>query len=176
MRDLRRYFKIGSNWDAVIVTDGSATTVDKSGGWGYVLIRADQLTREMGWGGASNCTNTVSEMMAVFWPLMLLAEQKVGLKQGGYHVHVISDSEHVVKNLLVNNPATAGSIKANRPLWMALHHVKRRGLVIHPHHVPRDTIDLNRLCHDLANLSRKRMLRQSVQEELTWNVDETMPD
>ena len=173
-RDLQRYFGI-KNWDAVIVTDGSATTMDRPGGWGAVLIRANRLERQLVYGGGSHSTNNVAEMMAVYWPLMLLMEEGVGKKMGGYRVHVISDSQYVVDGLKQGSAVWTAKLKSNRSLWIAMHHAKRRGIIIVPHFVPRDTIDLNRLCHDLANVSRKRMLRDSVQEELKWNANETTP-
>jgi len=152
----------------LIVGDGSGTTWEKEMGWGSVLVEKNNFTRTLFHGGTSAGTNNMAELMAVLHPLMYLANNEKGEKPGGCKVHVISDSEYVVNGLKHTSPVWASKLKVNRELWMAIHMTRRRGLVITGHHVPRETIALHKIGHELANLSRvgqigmKKELKQDV--------------
>jgi ribonuclease HI len=170
MVDLQTFFQI-KDWDAIIVTDGSGTVMEKAGGWGSVMIEQGEMVRSLFWGGASHATNNIAELMAVYWPLLALMERKSGLKKGGYQVHVISDSQYVVAGLKKSLEAH----KANKSLWAAIQQAKRRGIIICPHFVPRDTLAFNQLCHDLANAARRSMLPERIRGKFKWNEHETTP-
>lgn len=172
LQDLIRQFDIGSNWDAIIVGDGSGTTWEKQMGWGSVLIMKTAQDRIPFYGGMSHGTNNMAEILAVLHPLMYLT-QHIRAKKSGFHVHILSDSSYVVRGLEITNPATASELKSNRELWMAIHFAIRQGLIIHPHHVHRDTIELNKLGHDLANIARKQ--QHDVLNQLTWDTQGTTP-
>ena len=159
LRSLLRYLKIKSDdWDMLIVGDGSGTTWEKEMGWGSVLVEKGTFKRPVFHGGMSSGTNNMAEMMAVLHPLMYLVNSKKGVKDGGCRVHVVSDSEYVVNGLAHVSPVWANKLKVNRELWMAIHMTRRKGLIITGHHVRRDTIALQQLGHELANISRKSQL------------------
>jgi ribonuclease HI len=173
--DLTSFLKIGqADWDYLIVGDGSGTTWEKEFGWGSVLIERGSFERTPFFGAMSNGTNNMGEIMAVLHPLMYLANQGKGVRAHGAKVHVVSDSEYVVGGLRNANPVWASKLKVNRELWMAIHMTRRRGLIIEPHHVPRDTIDLNKLGHDLANLARRSQIK--LLDKLDWDIDQANPD
>lgn len=173
LADLRRYYHIGpKDWDAIIVTDGSGTGWEKAAGWGSVLFRKGEL-KGMPFGCAASCgTNNVAEIMAAAWPLLFLSENDYGVKENGYVVHVVSDSQYVVKGIQAlekTGTMWAASTSANRPLWMMILGARRKGLIIRGHYVPRDTIDWNKFCHDLANAARRKMI--GIANTVSWDME-----
>jgi ribonuclease HI len=180
LADLRSYFKIDKDWDAIIVTDGSATTWEHAAGWASVLLQKTVLEPYVDFGGARRGTNNVAEIMAAFWPLFYLAEKDFGQKEHGYLVHVISDSQYVangINALEKEGTMWASNASSNRPLWLAMLGCRRKGLKIRGHFVPRDTIDFNRLCHDMANFARIRMkFAHKDLDKAGWKPDDLMED
>lgn len=176
--DLLRFCRIPPDgWEAIVIGDGSATTWDKAGGWGSVLVEREQLARQPFYGSLSHATNNVAELLALLHPLLYLANHDAvnTIREGGYRVHLLSDSEYVVNNLRrVHDAAWASGLTKNRELWLAFHGLWRRGFVLTTHHLPRDQIDLQKLCHDLANLSRRQL--GTVLPALGWDVAETNPE
>lgn len=151
---LAALFKI-DNWDALVVGDGSGMTMASACGWGSVLIEADDKVVRTMCGGLSNGTNNMAELLAVLQPLLDLTSRKRGVKPGGMHVHVFSDSEYVINGMCRGSDLLQASTSlANRELWLALYGVRRNGMVLTAHHVPRDTLYLQQRCHDMANASR----------------------
>ena len=159
LQDLLKHFGIQpGDWHALIVGDGSATTWEKAAGWSSVLIQKHTTDRRPFYGGMSCGTNNVAELMAVLHPLMYLANNQKDLPVGGYHVHVVTDSEYVANGLTHDNPVWISGLNKNRELWLAIHAIRRKGIIVHPHHINRDTIELNKVAHDLANESRRVMI------------------
>lgn len=142
-------------------------------GYGSVLIRNDTFERQVFHGGANCGTNNVAEMMAIFWPLLYLSNSNAGVSDRGCRVHVVTDSAYVVNGLKSTDPVHDRQLKANRELWLAIHSVKRKGIRVFPHHIHRDTVDLNRLSHDVANLSRKTQIR--LMDQTDWDIDAANP-
>lgn len=173
--DLLKHFNIhAADWDYLIVGDGSGTVWDKAIGWGAVLISKHTNDRMPFYGGLSNGTNNVAELMTVLHPLMYLANNTNWAdRPHGMKVHVVSDSEYVIKGLEHDNPIWVSGLTLNRELWMAIHMTRRRGIDIRGHHINRDTLDLNRFGHELANAARKRQL--GVLTEITRTAQESNP-
>jgi ribonuclease HI len=166
---LLRYLTLpAADWDYLIVCDGSGTVWPKEMGWGSVLLCQADGERQIFGGSMSNGTNNVAELMGALHPLMFLANNDMGLRPDGIRVHIVTDSEYVANGLAKDNPIWVSKLNVNRELWMAIHMVRRRGLTIVGHHVPRDKIDLQKICHDIANINRKRQI--GVLSELTRDV------
>jgi len=113
-------------------------------------------------------------MMGVFYPLLWLTSQKAGVSDRGCRVHVVSDSEYVVRGITSEDPVHARATMANRMLWIAIHSCKRQGIILKAHHVKRDTFDLNRLCHDLANKTRRSQIK--LLKDFEWDPVVSNPD
>jgi ribonuclease HI len=145
---LLKTFKI-ERWDYLLVGDGSCT-----GNWKYeagfacvVVDRRNPETFETRHGMFDRGTNIVAEMMAYILPLLYLsATQPIRLR----HVHILTDCEFLPKAWA--NPGWQQ--KSNSELWMLFKSLKRRGFQLHWHWMPRDTLDMNKFCHDLANAAR----------------------
>lgn len=175
---LCKYLGVGAGeWDGILVTDGSATTYDKTAGWAGVLIEARSLQRRTFYGGFSGGTNNVAELMAVVQTLFALSAEKAAEKIGGYRLHVVADSQYVVDGLNKDDMyLKSGS--ANRGLWFAVQGCRRDGIVCTGHLIPRDTIPLNQLAHALANIARKAQidLDTDVFEAFGADSQSAMPD
>jgi ribonuclease HI len=151
LESLLAFLKI-SNWHYLLVGDGSCT-----GKWQYeagfactVINRENPTAFYTRHGGFDRGTNIVAEMMAYVLPLMEISSlDKISVRR----VHIVTDCEYLPKAAL----NLAWQQKANSELWTMIRAFKRKGLVLHWHWVPRDTIDLNKFCHDLANSARVQM-------------------
>lgn len=167
--------KISStDWDYLIVGDGSGTTWQHAFGWGSTLIAKTDLSRQLFYGSMSCGTNNMAELLAALHPLMFLSNNTNWEdKPHGLKVHVVTDSQYVAQGLAKDNPIWVSTLDVNRELWMAIHMTRRRGLELKGHHIPRDTIDLNKLGHDLANLSRKTQI--GLLKELKWDAYQSNP-
>lgn len=177
--ELRRYFHIGA-WDAIVITDGSGTGWEHAIGWGAAVIEKGKIGLQLRSGAASHGTNNVAEIMAAFMPLFEFAEAEYGQRPDGFLVHVISDSQYVVSALAgveEGGAEWAMGYSANRSLWLAVLGAVRKGIRIKAHYVPRGLLNFNKLCHDLANASRKR--QAAVGEDLAakgWDPSSLMED
>lgn len=160
LEDLLRYYEIGANdWDYLIIGDGSGQTWKDAIGWGATLICKFDGSRKVFYGAMSNGTNNTAEIHAVLHPLSYLANNiNWQDRPDGIKVHVVSDSENTVNGLNKDNPIWVAGLAANRELWMAIHMTRRRGIQIIGHHLPRNSVDLAELGHELANASRKRVI------------------
>lgn len=153
-------------WDAVVIGDGSGTTREHSCGWGSILIENGVGEGHRLFSGSlSSGTNNVAEIMAVLQPLMDLTSRKRGVGPHGCRVHVFSDSSYVVDGLNTRfGVLQVSTTESNRELWLALFGARRNGLVITAHHVPRDVLAYQQICHNMANACRKS------QREMKHNV------
>lgn len=151
IEDLLELLKI-ETWDYLLVGDGSCT-----GAWKYEMGYASTLIERATytdptdwmpfWGTGNLGTNIVAELMAYVLPLQYLAATTtLSLKR----VHIVTDCEHLLYG--AKNPS---SRKKNRELWLMVDALKRRGLITTWHWIPRDTINLNKFGHELANAARK---------------------
>jgi len=146
-------------WDAFLVTDGSGTLADRTCGYAAVLIERNEVAPLVIAGSQSHGSVNTAELEAVIKALHYMVEREKGVKEHGYRVHVLSDSAYVVQGLNRNILKWLPTMKKNKMLWLSIHGAVRSGLVIQGHHIPRDTLDLNKICHNVANLARKQALR-----------------
>lgn len=142
-------------WDYLIVGDGSATTWKQPGGWASVLIERRTGIRVPFHGSMSCCTNIVAELMAYFHPLMYLRSQ-LGSNFTPQQVHIVTDCQFITQAARRREYR-----KKHTELWAFFESCGRRGLQTVWHLIPRDTIDMNRFSHNLANIARKHAIKAS---------------
>lgn len=156
---LRRYLNIKpTDWDAILVTDGSANQWNSGNGlgWAGVVFQRDKLVAEIHHGSASSGTNNVAELMAVFYPLLALESADLGVRQNGYRVHIVSDSSYVCRGINSNLLKFLMTISSNRSLWYGIYGATCSGLVLKAHHVSREDLIIQKLMHNVANWSRTK--------------------
>ena len=153
VEDLLELFNINT-WHHLLIGDGSGTRWGYEAGWSSVLIDRDYEEKWF-YGGMSEGTNIIAEIMAYVQPLMwLVANKKVALT----YTHIITDCEH-----LVWAAANPHSRKRNKELWHMIDSFRRHGMLIKWHWIPRDTIPWNQSAHDWANAGRLAI--KNIEEE-----------
>ena len=155
LSDLLKILKIPrADWDYVLIGDGSATSWGSglAAGWGCLEIENGTYNRVVHYGGANRGTNVLSELMAYLYPMWEICERDSRRTDhmGFSRVHIITDAENL-KNYW-NNTYKRKKLKS---AWSAVECLSRLGFIIQFHWIPRDSVDANRLCHDLANSARK---------------------
>ena len=144
-----RVLGVPDTWDCLIVCDGSGTTWKTPAGYGWTLIqRKPTFRRILGSGSMSHGSNIAAELFAFLHPLSLLAQEKI---RGTLRVHVITDCQ--IMSTWGNG--NKGDHSAYEEMWFLIGSYERRGMKVAYHWLPRDTIDLNKLAHDMANVARK---------------------
>ena len=175
LEDLLRNLKIQpTEWDVLIVGDGSGTTWERECGWGSVLIDKHSFMRIPFWGGFNLGTVNVAEMMAYLHPILWLIKNRKHWLLTTLKIHIVTDSQYVANGI---NSVQVGS--ENQTLWQALLSAKRHGIRLTGHWIPRDTLDLNQLAHNLANqsrLSQQGLIDKALKDQGVVSLDELTPD
>jgi ribonuclease HI len=148
-------------WDYVIVSDGSGTGWKMGCGWASTLISRRPRTRKVFTGGMNPGTVSLGEMFAIYHPLIYLAS-KLDIDKQLKRVHVISDSEYVVRTGNGHQRPTKHSA-----LWRMLSALRAEGLLVTFHWLPRDSTELNRLADLLAGSARKSIQSVDVDQAVT---------
>ena len=172
---LRSVLGIADPWHYIIVGDGSAQTWEHFAGWASILIDSGDLIPQVFTGAMSAGTNIMCEMLAFIHPLWKLASIK-RVEQA--EVHIVTDCQPVQ-----NSGNGKVERKKNREMWFMVDAFRRKGLNLHFHYIPRDTLSLNKLAHDLANAARKtheyampKLLKSSLAIQEATTVADLCPN
>jgi hypothetical protein len=146
-----------SDWDALIIGDGSGSQWKNPMGWGAVLIDRQTGVRPVFW-GAMNCgTSTVSEIMpylqALLWyttdgPGVKLKNTKA-VKNDNVRIHIVTDNSTVA-----HCGNDAGSRHTHKALWAAIDAFRQEQFVINFHHIRRTEVSMNILADFLSKAAR----------------------
>lgn len=147
-----------SEWDLLLVGDGSGSKYGYPVGWGCVALKPNQMSRKVYWGGANNGTVNVAEAMAYLIPLTeYAAEVQAAAKKStrgmdAKNVHIITDSRYVQQR---GNQTGNIQYKKNSAIWSGFEVFNRQGIFLHWHHAPRETVGLNFVADILSKEARK---------------------
>jgi len=147
-----------TDWDALIVGDGSGQGWKMGAGWAAVLIDKYSGARKLFYGAMNTGTVTLGEL----FPYLHALSWYTGRDGPGRHrwrelksvsqqmqIHIVTDSQIV---------ATAGNRPASRrshqELWAAFDEYRKRGYAMTFHHVSRDRADLNILVDEVSRQAR----------------------
>lgn len=146
-----------SDWDALIVGDGSGSQWKNPAGWGAVLIERQTGIRTPFWGAINHGTSTVSEIMPYFHALLWYASEGPGrklkatkaAKNDNVRIHIVTDNSTV---------AQCGNCTASRhmhkALWAAIDAFRQEQFVITFHHIRRTEVSMNILADLLSKEAR----------------------
>lgn len=147
LNDILTHCKI-TQWDVLIVGDGSGLGWDKACGWAGVLIDKAAGARMLGFGAMFPGTVTLGELFPYLHTLLWYTGKdgpgkqrraELAARHGrNVHIHVVTDSQTIATS--GNNP---GSRQAHKPLWAAMDVFPQMGYQIFYHHIPREVVDLN---------------------------------
>ena len=155
------------DWDWIIVGDGSGTTWQRAVGWATTVFdRLDQENPKVLWGAQSLGTNVVGELQAYLMAMQWLVGSKQAIKFK--RVHIITDCEYLTEGS--SNPFNQ---HANKGMWVMMDSFRRTGMRLRWHWMPRDVIQANRFCHNLANIARKGMkgMDEQATEQTTGELE-----
>jgi ribonuclease HI len=143
-------------WDILLVGDGSGSLQERACGWGCVSIERKTMHRRLWYGGCNSGTVNVAEIMAYMSPLSYFAneQRKTGQQFSSLDVHILTDSSYVGSHLASRNSRA----KSNSSLWQIFRQFDSGGLVLHWHHIPRDTVALNKIADIVSKLARVCLL------------------
>lgn len=137
--------KLGiTDWDWVVVADGSGTTLDNTCGWGTVVMGRSGRPRVLH-GALSNGTNIMAEVMGVVTGLTYLYNNLLDSRMVGTKIRCVTDCQ------IVTQPE---SWKKYRDLAAWLRFYAREGLEVTMHWVDRNSFPVCELCHHIANAAR----------------------
>lgn len=143
-----------TDWNYLLIGDGSGTTWNKTCGWGCWLVENSDTEPERFWGGFSSGTNIIAEVMAYVQPLITLSARK-NLQRNEDHscrVVIITDCDHLVqahKNRLQR--------KSHKAIWSMFDTWAREGIFCTFRHWKRNDLACNRFAHEMANDARRLM-------------------
>lgn len=156
-----------SDWDLLIIGDGSGSNWNYQSGWASVSVEKETLERRI-WFGAMNCgTVNFAEMMAYLQPLNWYVAAEISRRRKRRkvrfrNVHIITDSKYC-KDLGVKQALTP---KKNGALWRIFDDFQRHGLLLHWHWIPRATVDLNVYVDKLSKEARLTIKNCQAQERV----------
>lgn len=157
-----------TQWDLLIVGDGSGTGWDDCCAYASVLVDRETRGRKTCFGGNRWGSINLAEMEAYLKPLFWF-HAKFGSerlrRRSPLYVHVITDSQVTVTHgIRAANLSESLPNVAHRPLWAAMREFAHMGYCLRYHWAPRCTSELNTLSDLIAGLSRRALLQQSDEE------------
>lgn len=154
LRALAEELRIPPNWNYLLIGDGSGSRWPHACGFACRKYENHSFRYEILYGAFNHGTNILSETMAYVLPLLKLAADDTRQKQstGATLVHVVTDSEYVVK---LGNARLPG--KSHKPLWAAIKSCQSDGVLVRFHWKERDKLPDNVMSHFVANSAREAM-------------------
>ena len=160
-----------TQWDALIVGDGSGSTWEHGIGWAGILVDHYSNNRKLVYGAMNVGTVSISEMMPYIYAMAWYATPrghgtrrrkelaKLGRKM---RIHIVTDSQYVA-----SCAEHKASRRAHAELWAALDAYRHSGFEMIYHHIPRDVVSLNILVDEVARRARldlKDSFQRAIQD------------
>jgi ribonuclease HI len=156
LENLLERFKI-TNWDFLIVGDGSGSDSNNSAGWASISIERETGQRLVRYGSVSHGTVNFAEAMAYLQPLTWIANReadrrsKSKLRRRLMNIHILTDSQYCQET----GDGKKHEVNKNAGLWACIDGFVRQGFAIHWHKIGRETIELNRFADRLSKMARR---------------------
>jgi hypothetical protein len=151
-----------TDWDALIIGDGSGSSWKQGAGWAAVLIDKASRARKLFYGAMNTGTVTLGELFpylhALSWytgndgPGKHRRRELARVANRAMQIHIVSDSQIIVT--AGNHPE---SRRSHAELWTAFNEFSRRGFEQTFHYIERDCVDLNILVDEISRSSRQAL-------------------
>jgi hypothetical protein len=147
-----------TEWDALIIGDGSGTGWKLGAGWASVLIDRVSGARKLFFGAMNSGTITLGELMPYLHALSWYTNKdgpgshrrKEKQSRGkALQIHIITDSQIIAVS--GNNPESRHS---HQEFWKAFDEYRHRGFVITFHFLERAKADMNILVDEVSRQAR----------------------
>ncbi len=164
----------GSNWyDRHKKTKAGAALKKVGGGWACLSLERKTMEWSVSTGACDDATVNFAEAMAYVAPLCRLVSdlhrQRHQFDFKFPTVHVVTDSQY-----LAGASEHRKDPSANVVLWDAIAAVKRQGVTLVWHYMPRESSWLNRLADWLSKQARTRYLAASTKFKDKEGVDPSL--
>ncbi len=161
LTELLQEFGLGDqDWDYVLIGDGSGFARNKESAYATFLIERETGRVEPCYGAFSHASINAAELLAYLVPLSWLNGYYRERKQAQgslWRVHIFTDSEFTAN--VGNDRISSGPLAE---YWAMVNIIRRRGLTLHWHWIPRDTYAWSQMADFLAGQVRKRNLKQDI--------------
>ena len=144
-----------SDWDYVVVTDGSGCSFNMGMGYASVVICRETSRRQILYGAANLGTVSLAETLAIVqaveWILYNEEQRKKRIpKTRIAQVHIFTDSEYLEQK------ADKGTVGVNKNIGLLsiLSQYSRRGITLRMHYAHRETLLLNSYVDRISRLAR----------------------
>jgi ribonuclease HI len=157
-----------TEWDWLLVGDGSGSTWDRACGWACAVIErlADPDTPPAVFSGSCDRgTNIFAEVMAFLAPLQWVQEQekerrkRLNLAPRPVRVHLLTDNQYCSEEMARRDRLRKGGQPSPEgkygELWCVYEHLGRRGYSLRWHLVGRETVGLHVGADRLSRACRK---------------------
>lgn len=143
-----------SNFDLLLVGDGSGTIYQQPGGWACTAYDRRSRRAWLHTGAVSGATNNFAELLPYVHALWYAHQELLPVGPGPIQVQIVSDSE-----LTVRCGNGCYQRRANACLWAAITWFEQNGYRLRWRHVPRNTNPWNRLADRVAGQVRKALVQ-----------------
>ncbi len=156
-----------TDWDFVILGDGSGSNWNREAGWASVSIERLTLERLVWWGAMNKSTVNFAEIMAYLQPLNWFQAREQERRSRGrnnrfYDVYIFTDSEYCRQV----GAGDSVAVKKNAAPWAGFDVLRAHGFMLHWRYIPRESVALNHYCDRLARLARLLVRKYNVQDRL----------
>lgn len=157
LADLLNHLKI-TEWDAIIVGDGSGSGWKMGAGWAAVLIDKYSGARKLFYGAMNTGTVSLGELFPYLHALCWYTgrdgpgrhrRRELQSVQRQMQIHIVTDSQIIA--MAGNRPQ---SRRSHQELWTAFDEFRKRGFVLTFHYVGRAKVDLNVLVDEVSRQAR----------------------
>jgi len=157
-----------TEWDLLLIGDGSGSNWNFECGWGCVSIQSDTLARKAWYGAMSSGTVNFAEIMAYIQPLTWYVHREQQMRKEGFgstyrNVHILTDSRYVQKQ--GERGDARGKLK-NKALWQLFKSFSSQGIIVHWHWIPRESVELNQFADRLSKGARLLLKGQDLQTKV----------
>lgn len=159
-----------TNWDYLLLGDGSGSSWGRPIGWACVLVERRTWTGIPFCGAANDGTVNFAELMAYLMPLTYIDTKKVTGQV--VNVHVITDSEYTQQNSHRLTP------DKNAGLIGGINAFRRKGICTTFHWMRRNTHPLTTLADELSKEMRKlvKVYNEDNFAEINQKINQVLAD
>lgn len=159
--DLLKILTLGeSDWDVIIVGDGSGSRWGYPGGWGAIIFDKRTGLRKTLYGALSDTTINICELSPYLYAMQWYIrgpgqdlQKELRKQNNGFlreiQVHIVTDCE-----IIADQGNRTKAREANAALWAGFDHFARLSYKLRFHHFRRDLFAANRACDALSKEMR----------------------
>lgn len=163
-------------WHGIIVGDGSGSKQTAASGFAGLLLRPTGHV-DVYYGRLSPASIGQAELMASLHPLLVLDNSRESFTSDGFQVNIVTDSQYVHQILkkIQKDPLTIFTSKRNGPLLNTFAAVGRKGFVIKPHVIKRNSTPFHTVADTVSKMARTQGIVSLADLEKVFELNGISP-